>query len=58
MDATQIRIAGISTLTAAALAFLPAPVSGQTGCNLVDQDDIPIFVLDRIELLSSTAQFD
>lgn len=58
MHATSIHIVGIATLTAAAYAFTPMPSQAQMECNLADQDDIPIFVLDRIELLSSTAQFD
>jgi hypothetical protein len=58
MHTTSIRIAGIATLTAAAYAFAPMPSQAQMECNLADQDDIPIFVLDRIELLSGTAQVD
>jgi hypothetical protein len=56
MNATSIRIAGVAYLTAATFVFLPAPIQAQTESYLADQNDIPIFVLDRIELLSSAAQ--
>lgn len=58
MNTTQIRIARIATLTAAAYAFTPMPIQAQTEINLADPDGIPIFVLDRIELLRGTAQLN
>ena len=51
MDTTSIRIASVAHLTAAAFVFLPALTEAQTKSNMADQDDIPTFVLDRIDLL-------
>lgn len=56
MNTRSIRIAGVAHLAAAALVLFPAPIPAQTQSNIAGQDDIPIFVLDRIELLSSTAR--
>lgn len=58
MNRTSVRITGGAHLMAAAFALLPVPLQPRAANDATDRHEIPIFVLDRIELLSSTAQFD
>lgn len=50
MNTTSIRITGLALLAAAALALLVAPIYAQAAADVTDRHEIPVFVLDRVEL--------
>ena len=55
MNTVSNQLIGLALMGVLSVLLLLAPIQAQTKCNLADQEDTPIFVLDRIELLSSTA---
>ncbi len=50
MNTLQIRLSAIAVLAAAAFALLLAPIHARAETGISDRHEIPVFVLERIEL--------
>jgi hypothetical protein len=50
MKSLQLRLSGIAVLAAVAVALLLAPIHARAETGVSDRHEIPVFVLDRIEL--------
>lgn len=50
MKSIQFRLSGIAVLAAVAVALLLAPIHARAAAGGSDRHEIPVFVLDRIEL--------
>lgn len=50
MNSLRLRLSGIAVLAAAAFALLLAPIHARAETGVTDRHEVPVFVLERIEL--------
>jgi hypothetical protein len=50
MNSLRIQLSGVALLAAAAIALLIAPIHARADTGLSDRHEIPVFVLERIEI--------